>query len=79
MRAEQNRHEQLVMQGQQFQMMMMMMMQGKSPAENNTLPANPLPVMKTLMHNNNAMSSVTESPRRILKDPDIFLQLDNPK
>ena len=60
-------------------MMMMMMMQGKSPAVNNTLPENPLPVMQTLMHNNNAMSSVTESPRSIPTDPDVIIQLDNQK
>ena len=76
MKVEQNRHEQLVMQGQQFQMMMM---QGSSPAVNNTLPANPLPIMQTLIHNNNAMSSVTESPRSILKDSDVILHLDNLK
>ena len=74
MRAEQNRHEQLVMQGQQFQMMMMMMMRGKSPESEN-----PLPVMQTLMPSNNAMSSVTESPRSIPKDPDVIIQLDNLK
>ena len=65
--AEQNRHEQLVVQGQQFQMMMM---QGKSPTMNPILPVHPLPVMKGLIQNSNAMSLVTGSPRSIPKDSD---------
>ena len=75
MRAEQNRHEQLVMQGQQFQMMMMMM-QGKSPTMHPMLPAPPLPNMQGLIQNTMAMSSVTESPRSIPKDSDEIMDLE---
>ena len=32
---------------------------------------------KSLMPNNNSLSLVTESPRSILKDPDVILHLDN--
>ena len=74
--AEQNQHEQLVMQGQQFQMMMMMMMQGKSPAMHPMLPAPPLPNMQWIIQNTMDMSSINERPRSIHKDSDEIMDLE---
>ena len=64
------------MQGQQFQMLMIVMMQRKLLTMHTNFPMLPPLVMQGLMHNNNEISSVTESPRSIPKDSDEVLDLE---